>query len=385
MDFALSDEQELFRKTVRSWVEKECPKSYSRELEQREFEYPFELWDKFSDAGFHGLGIGEEFGGSGGDAITLAIMARELARSLAGLTWVWGLSFAGSSSVGVYGSAEQKRRFLPELGAGRIRLGLAITEPGGGTDVLGALRTRARRADGGWVITGQKMWATAAHVADYVLLLARTEETAKKSDGVTLFLVPRKSPGFEARQIPKLGMRALGSCEVFLDDVFVPNDLVLGNPGAGWGALTGTLNSERILNSAVCLGIIDGALEDAIEYLNTREAFGKKIGQFQSLQHHVADMVMMQKQAELVTMNAAWLHSRGQSCGVAATMAKVITSEYAGKVSDLAIQCLGGMGYSMETDPQRYWRDSRVYRLAPIASEMARSFLAESQGLPRSF
>jgi len=387
MDFALTEEQEMFRKSVHDWVEREVPKSFARELEAREFEYPFEVWDKMSEAGFHAIGIAEEYGGQGGDVVTQMILARELARSLAGLTWIWGISsFAGAKSVGLYGTEEQKQRFLPKLATGELRFAISFTEPSGGTDLLGAMKTTATKVDGGWKITGQKIWSTAAHVSDYLLLLARSDANVeKKTQGTTLFLVPRESAGVECRQIAKLGMRGVGSCEVFLDDVFVPDDLVLGEPGKAWYMLLGTLNNERIMVGALCCGILDGVLEDALAYLSEREAFGKKIGSFQALQQQVADIAMMQKQAELVTFNAAWLQSTGKPCGIEANMAKVICSEYANKAADMGIQFLGGMGYAAETDAQRYWRDSRIYRIGPITNEMARNSIAESLGLPRSF
>ncbi|PXY17430.1 acyl-CoA dehydrogenase family protein [Prauserella muralis] len=387
MDFVLDEENEAFRNVVRDWVEKNYPKDAARDLEMQEFDYPFELWDKMSAAGFHAVGIDEQYGGAGGTVLTQVVLARELARSLAGLTWTWGISsFAGAKSVGLYGSEEQKQRFLPELAKGNLRFSIAVTEPSGGTDLLGAMKTTATRVDGGWRINGQKIWSTASHVADYLLLLARSDpKPEKKTQGKTLFLVPRTTDGVETRQIPKLGMRAVGSCEVYLEDVFVPDDLVLGEPGAAWYMMLGTLNNERIILSALCTGIIDGVLEDAVEYMNTRSAFGKKIGEFQALQHYVADMVMWQKQAELMTYHAAWLQSTGAPCGTESNMAKVITSEYANRAADLGIQILGGMGYAAETNAQRYWRDSRLFRIGPITSEMARNAIAESMGLPRSF
>ena len=387
MDFALSDDQELFAKTIHDWVERECPKQYANQLERREFEYPYELWDKMTAAGLHGIGIDEEFGGQGGDVMTQTIVARELARSLAGLTWVWGISsFAGGKSVGLYGTDEQKARFLPDLAAGKVRFSIAVTEPGGGTDVLGAMKTKASKVDGGWRITGQKIWSTTADIADYLLLLARSDaDVPKKTQGLTLFLVPGKSDGMEVRNIHKLGMRCVPSAEVFLDNVFVPDDLVLGEPGRAWYMLLGTLNNERIILAALCCGILDGVLESALEYVQQREAFGRVIGGFQAVQHVIADIAMWQRQAELITMQAAWLQSRGEPCGTEANMAKLLASEYAVAAADAGIQLLGGMGYAAETDMQRYWRDCRIYRIAPITNEMVRNTVAESLGLPRSF
>jgi acyl-CoA dehydrogenase len=269
MDFRLSDEQEMFRKSVRDYVNRELPKSWARELEKDEHTFPHELFGKLADAGFHAIGIGEEYGGQGGDIMTQMLLARELARSLAGLTWVWGItSFAGGKSVGIYGTPEQKQRHLPAIAAGREKWAIGFTEPGGGTDVLGAMRTVATRADGGWVINGQKTWSSMAHVADYILLLVRTtRDVAKQYQGVSLFILPTASDGVTIREIPKLGMRALGSCDVFLDDVFVADENLLGQPDQAWKMLLPTLNNERIMLSAFCVGILDGVLEDALRYV----------------------------------------------------------------------------------------------------------------------
>jgi acyl-CoA dehydrogenase len=387
MDFALTEEQELFRDTMHDWVEKEIPKSYANELEQREHEWPEELWDKFTKMGLHAIGVDEEYGGQGGDIITQMLLCRELARSLAGLTWVWGISsFSGGKSVGLFGTDEQKQRILPQLAKGEIKFAIAYTEPDGGTDILRAMKTTADKGDGGWIINGQKIWSTAAHVADYLLLLARSDKNPeKRSHGTTVFLVPAKQEGVTTTQIPKIGMRCVGSCEVFLDDVWVGDENVLGEPGRGFHQSLATLNNERIMLSALCTGIIDGCIEEAMMYLEQREAFGKKLQQFQVLQHYIADMKIMQSQAELMTFHAAWRQQQGLECGIESNMAKIVASENAGKCADLALQMFGGMGYAYETNPQRYWRDARLYRIGPIANEMARNSIAEALGMPRSF
>ena len=387
MDFALTEEQQTFREMVRRWVDAEAPKDWARELERREEEYPFELWDKLTEAGFHGIGVDEEYGGQGGDIIMQMLFARELARTLGGLLWTWGLtSFAGAKSIGLYGTPEQKRKFLPQIAAGKCRVSIGFTEPGGGTDVLGAMKTEAVRADGGWVINGGKMWCTAARAADYILLLARTDKNVeKRHQGLTLFFLPAQQKGVTATLLPKLGMRAMGSCQVHIENVFVPDDLVLGQPGRAWYMLLPTLNNERIMVGAQCLGAIDGVLEDALEYVKQRKAFGRVIGSFQILQHYIADIATMRQQAELMLYHTAWLQSTGRDCGIQANMLKMVASEYAVEAADLGIQILGGMGYSAETDMQRYWRDHRILRMTPISNEMVRNSIAESLGLPRSF
>lgn len=387
MDFALPEELEMLRDSVRGWVDSNYPKDLALELEGKVGEFPHQLWDDMAAAGFHALGIDEQYGGQGGDVMTQVVVARELARSLSGLTWVWGISsFAGGKSIGIYGTDAQKERFLPDLAKGAIKVSIAMTEPAGGTDLLGAMRTRAEKVDGGWVISGSKIWSTASGESDHILLLARTDPNPeKRTRGLTLFLVPQPSEGMTLRAIPKIGMRAISSYEIFLDEVFVPDDVVLGEEGRAWGQLLATLNNERIVLSALCLGILDGVIEEALRYVMEREAFGKPIGQFQIIQHYIADMLIQRKRSELLTMNAAWLQSQGRECGREANMAKLVASEAANHAADVGIQLMGGMGYSMETQFQRYWRDSRIYRIAPIANEMVKNGLAEQAGLPRSF
>lgn len=387
MDFALSEEQEAFRDTVRRWVDAELPKDWCRALEADEQHYPYAMWDKLKAQGFFGIGIPEEWGGLGGDVLTQMLFAREVARTAGGLLWVWGLtSFGGAKTITSSGSEDQKARWLPAMAAGELRVSLSMTEPGGGTDVLGAMRTFAERVDGGWVLDGEKMWTTGAKAADRLLVLARTDrQAAKKHHGLGLFFVDARSPGITATLLPKLGMRAMGSCSVHYDQVFVPDVDVIGDPGDAWRNVLPSLNNERIMVGAQCLGAIDGVLEDALAYMTQRQAFGRPIGAFQALQHYVANIAAARTITELLLYNVAWLQATGQPCGVQANMLKMVATENAVRAADLGIQILGGMGYSAETDMQRYWRDHRILRMTPISNEMVRNSIAEDLGLPRSF
>lgn len=387
MDFNLPEEYRAFRDGVRRWVEAEAPKAWARDLEKDEHNYPFALWDKFSEAGFHGVGIPEEYDGQGGDVLMQMILARELARTLGGLAWIWGItSFAGSKSIGIYGSEAQKKKYLPLIATGKLRAAISFTEPSGGTDLLGSMRTTATRVEGGWRLNGEKIWSSSAHVADYLLVIARSNRNvAKNHQGLSLFWVSTQSPGIKVASLAKLGMRSMGSCTVHFDDVFVPDEDVLGEPDKAWYMLLPTLNNERIMVGAFCLGVIDGVLEDALDYAKQRQAFGRTIGQFQAIQHYIADIATMQTNTELMLHYCAWKQASGQPVGNEANMLKLIASENANKAADLGIQILGGMGYSAETDMQRYWRDSRLWRIGPITNEMVRNGIAESLGLPRSF
>jgi len=384
LGFELSDEQKMFQRAVRDFVDAEVPKEYCRQVEASE-EFPWELWGKLCDAGFTGIGIDEAYGGQGGGIIEQVILDEELSRSLAGLYWLLGITLFDAKAISAVGTEEQKDRFLPEIAAGKAMFAITLTEPDGGTDVFGAMKTRAKKVDGGWVVNGTKIWSTLAHAADRLFLVARSSDGKRAHEGVTVFLCDAKAEGITATPIPKLGMRALGSCEVVLEDVFIPDEDVLGEVDRGWVVLAETLNSERIMNGANCTGALAGVLEDMVSYSLERTAFGKPIGQMQAVQHMIADTYAGLETSRLLTYRAAWLHARGKPCGVESTMAKLIASEQCFAGADRGMQVLGGYGYAMEYDMQRYWRDMRLYRVAPINNEMGRNFLAESLGLPRSF
>jgi acyl-CoA dehydrogenase len=385
LNFEFTDEQRMFRQTMRELVEKEFPKSYCREVEARD-EFPWDLWKKLTDAGLTGVGIPEEYEGQGGGIIEQAILDEELSRTLAGLYWLLGITLFDGKAISVSGNEEQKQRFLPAIAAGELMCAIALTEPGGGTDALGAMKTRAKKVDGGWVINGTKIWSTLAHAANRLFLVARTSSDVKRShEGITVFLCDAKADGVTATPIPKLGMRSLGSCEVQLDEVFVADEDVLGEVDRGWRVLAPTLNSERIMNGANCTGALAGVLEDMVAYSKERMVFGKPLGQMQAVQHMIADTYAGLEISRLLTYRAAWLHSLDRPCGIESTMAKLVASEQCFAGADRGMQVLGGYGYALEYDMQRYWRDMRLYRVAPINNEMARNMLAESFGLPRSF
>jgi acyl-CoA dehydrogenase len=387
MSMDLSEEDQLFVDVTRKWVDKECPKDWCRQLEQQEHVFPHELWDKLVEFGAHGIGVPEEYGGQGGTILNQTLFAREFSRTAAGLSWVWGVtSFSGTKALNYCGSEAQKQAFLPRIASGELKTAMSFTEAGGGTDLLGGMRTRGDKVDGGWLLNGEKIWSTGADVADYLLVMARTDmNAAKRSDGISIFFVPRASPGITVTPLPKLGMRAMSSCSVLMEDVFVADELLLGEPNKGWYHSTKTLNNERLVNAATCLGMLDGVIEDAVAHMKSRHAFGQPIGQFQILQHYLADMAMWQMQGELMVLHTARLQVDDKPSAIESGMAKVLCSDYVSKAADLGIQILGGMGYSAETDMQRYWRDSRLLRLGPISNEMAKNMIAESYGMPRSF
>lgn len=385
MDFDFSEEQQMLKDSVRRLLEKEFPRSYARECdEQRRF--PRELWNRMAEMGWLGLPLPKEYGGTGGTEMDMTILIEELARGLTAgaLAYVVSMCFGGKS-IDYFGSPEQKAEYLPRLARGEILYALGLTEASGGSDVL-SLTTRAEYDGDNFVINGEKMFITLAHEADFMVTVARTgQPIPKKSHGLSLIITDMKSQGITVERLNQFGMRASGINHIILQDVKVPKTNLLGQKDKGWYHLLQTLNNERITLGAMGVGIAQAALEDMLEYAKQRHAFDKPIGQFQSIQHRIANIAAEVECARWQVYRAAWLQSHGRPCGYEATMAKMIASEVAFRSASTGMHILAGHGYLMEQDMQRYFRDARLGTFSPVSNDMARNFIAESLGLPRSY
>jgi len=384
--FDLGKEKDFLRQNIRALVERECPREYARELDEKE-EFPRRIWDALAEGGYLAIPIEEKYEGVGGDVLDMTIVTEELARRSGsiGLTFFMSSCF-GAKTLDFMGDERQKAKYLPDLAQGKIMFAFSLTEPDGGTDVLGAMKTRAVENDDGFLLNGQKVWTTSADVADYLIVVARTNENvAKRSDGISVFLVDRSSPGVTLRKLDKLGIRATKSFEVFYENVRVPKENLLGQKDRGFGKLVGMLNNERILTAALCLGEAQAAFDDALQYAKERHAFGRPIGQFQAIQHKLSWMRTKVELARLITYKAAWLQSQGRDCAIEANMAKLVAANFACEVTDAGMQVLGGYCYSREYDMQRYWRDCRLHKVGPVSDEMILNFIGERLGLPRSY
>jgi len=387
MDFELGEDLDGIKEWTRDFVAKNAPREYVRQLDDAG-EFPHELYQKMADAGFLAIGAPEEYGGTGPDILAQTVVCEELSRGMQGSAMSWfTTSCFGVQSIGAYGNEEQRARLMPGILDGSIRFALSITEPGGGTDVLGAMRTRAERIDGRWRINGAKVFTTGSSTAQYLVVVCRTGpiEDGKKHRGISAFLVDPKQSGVSMSPIRALGLNTIDSFSMGYDDVWVADEDVLGEPGDGWKVLTHTLNNERILTAAMCVGIAQAALEDALAYAKEREAFGQPIGKFQSIANRIVDMKVGIDQARLLTYRAASMQSKGIPCGPEATMASMVASQTVSSVADSGIQVLGGLGYTMDADMQRYWRDTRQLRIGPISNEMSANYIASSLGLPKSY
>jgi len=390
MDFEFTEDQKLLRNSIREFVNKEIRGEYARDLDEdpSKMFIDDDMWIKMSDLGVFASSVPEGYGGLGGSFMDDVIITEEFSRGSTafGLIIITTSGF-GSRTILFNGNEEQKNFYLPKLAKGEIKFALALTEPEGGTDILGAIKTVGRREGDYFVINGQKTFISCAHVADYLLTVVRTDETtSNKAKSLTNFIIDVKNtPGIEIKPIKKFTVKGVSACEIFFEDAKVPRKDMFGQIHNGWYQLLATLNHERILVAAMTNGIGQAALEDMIKYAKERKAFGKSIGQFQAIQHKIAESAVDLELAKLITYKAAWLLERGKPCHLEAAMAKLFSSEMAFKTATKGLDILAGYGVTIDYDMQRYFRDTRQCTIAPISNEMARNFIAEQLGLPRSY
>lgn len=386
MDFDLNEERRMLVDTLRRFVARECSSEYARQIDEDET-FPYELYRKMAELGFMGLPFPSKYGGLDGNTLDEVIIIEELSKASAaiGLTYFLSTCFGGKS-LEYFGTEEQKHTFLPKLISGDLMFSLALTEPGGGTDILGSLRATAAKKGDHYVVNGQKTFITGAHVSDYLITVVRTDtHSPKKSEGISVLIIDARSPGIEIHPLKKLGIRATGSNEIFFTDVEVPAENLMGQEHRGWYQLINTLNNERVALAAVSLGIGQAAFDYAFKYAQEREAFSKPISAFQSIQTYLVESATDLEMARLLTYKAAWLQSSGRKCAKETAMAKLAASEAGFRVALAGMRILGGYGYMMEYDMQRFFRDAELFLVAPITNEMTRNFVALEMGLPRAY
>jgi acyl-CoA dehydrogenase len=380
MDFGLTAEQRMLRDSVREFVRRECPAEVvtgcAKAGRHRE-----DIWARFAGAGWLGVGLPVEHDGGGGDLLDTVLVVEAAAAAGDAIGPLFPTMCFGGHLLASAGSPAQRAELLPELVAGRRRFALSLTEPGGGTDVLGAMRTTATRDGTGWLIDGGKVFTSAARSAHHLIVAART--APGRSRGVTLFLVDVDAPGVRIDPIDVLSGEDTNI--VGYDAVPVGPGAVIGEVDGGFYHLIDMLNHERVGTAALCLGWAQAALDEVLAYAHVRDAFGGPIARFQSVQHAVARMHLLIEQARLMVYRAAWMHGAGLPCGPEATAAKAVAAENCFTACDLGLQVMGGVGYTTDNPVNRYWRKTRLYRLAPVANEMALNFVAESLGMPRSY
>lgn len=388
MDFSLTAEQDL----IRDAVAKVCagyPDEYWAQKDA-DHEFPWDFYTAMSEAGWIGVAIPEAYGGSGRGITEASIVLEEVAASGAAMNGATPLhlSMFGMEPVVKYGSEEMKQKYLPSVARGELHVAFGVTEPDAGTDTT-SIKTAARRDGDHYIVRGRKVWTTKALQSERVLLLVRTtprEEVDRRTDGMTLLLAELQRDEVTISPIDKVGRNAVATCEVVYDDLPVSISDRVGEEGKGFQYLISGLNAERVLIAAEALGIGKAALRRAVGYANERVVFGRPIGKNQGVSFPLAEAKMRLDAAELMIRKAAWMLDNGLPCGAEANMAKWLAADAGFQAADQAMQAHGGFGYAKEYHVERYWREARLMRIAPISQEMICNFVAEHVlDLPRSY
>jgi acyl-CoA dehydrogenase len=388
MDFALTENQESIREAIAKicscfddayWLSKD-----------REGGFPHDFHKAIADAGWLGICIPEEYGGSGLGILEAAIMMRAISESGAGMSGASAvhMNVFGLNPVVVFGTDEQRRRMLPPIVDGRDKACFAVTEPNTGLNTT-QLKTRAERRGDIYVVNGQKVWISTAQVADKVLLLARTtplDEVKSPTHGLSLFYTDFDRTRVAVHEIEKMGRKAIDSNELFFENFEIPIDDRIGEEGRGFEYILHGMNPERILIAAEAVGLGKVALNRAAAYARGRIVFNRPIGQNQAIQHPLAKNWMELEAAWLMTMSAAWQYDQGLPCGPAANAAKYLAGEAGFQACEQAVMTHGGFGYAKEFHVERYLREVMIPRIAPVSPQLILSFIAEKVlGLPKSY
>ena len=380
MDFSLSEEQRMMRDSVRKVMDRIATPEYVRRLD-REQVYPDELYAAWVELGLLRIPFEEKYGGVGGSVMDLVIIAEELSRKSADFFMAYAGSVFCGLNVARKGSEEQKRRWLPKLLSGEIKMSISMSEPEAGSDV-GAMRATARRDGNDYVISGQKLWATGAGAKGNVInVYVKTDPKANHRQGMSLFLVDNDAKGVELRKLDMLGRRCTGTYEIFFNDVRVPAERLVGGENKGWECVLSGLQVERITSAAGSVGAAQACTDLALEYSKERKQFGRAIGTNQAIAHMLAYMATEVEAARSLVWRAAWMVAGGQDALREISMAKLMASETYVKVANLGMQIFGGYGYSMEFDMQRHYRDARAATIAAGTSQMQRNIIAGLMGL----
>ncbi|MGF7159295.1 acyl-CoA dehydrogenase [Rhodoligotrophos appendicifer] len=380
------------RQQIRDSVKRICDgfdDDYWLDLD-RKHEFPHAFHAAIAAGGWLGITMPEEFGGAGLGVTEAAIMMQTVANSAGAIAAcsTFHINLFGPHPVVLYGTPEQKQRIIPPLVRGEDKVAFGVTEPDAGLDTT-HITTRAVRRGDRYIVNGQKVWTTTAQQATKLFLLTRTtpiEDCAKPTEGITLFYTDFDRSRIEVREIDKLGRAAVNSNSIFIEDLEVPVEDRIGEEGKGFRMLLDSLNPERILIAAECVGLGRRALAKASDYAKERRVFGRPIGQNQAIQHPLAQSWMALEAADLMVWRAASLYDRGEPCGAEANASKYLAADAAFDACDRAVRTHGGFGYAKEYHVERYLREIMLPRIAPVSRELIMCYIAERVlGLPKSY
>ena len=380
MDFGLSDEHASLQEVARQFVDRHCPPRQAKEWDEANA-YPEELFTAMADVGWFGLPFPESAGGDGGGAIQLTLIAEQLGRASLDIAMCYIGSLIPALTVYKWGTDVQRDWIKTNLLTGSSRFAAAISEPETGSDAA-ALRCAAVDNGDHFVVNGQKMWCTGAGLpGTRIMMYVRTSTGESKHSGISLVVLDADTPGLKLRQMPTLARHILGTYELFLDDVVVPKENLVGEQDGGWTVMLSNLELEKVLMSGAYVGVAQATLDEALEYSKQRVAFGRQIGTFQSLAHGMADMQTEIDSARLLAYRAAWMHANDLPCTREGSMAKLKGSESYVEAARLGMQICAGHGFSTESVMSFRWRESIVAPISGGTSQIQRNAIARSMGL----
>ena len=343
-----------------------------------------ELHAALAAEGVWGLGIARALGGSGGGTAEQLVALRALGNLATSMGMFGVVTFLCTRILAANASPAQREAFLRPLAQGRLQASFCLTEKQGGTDILRLMQTRATASGSGWMLDGVKTWICGADRSDFLIVVARS--APGKTDGVTMFLVPRTAPGVSVERLRTFAVNGYSVCEVRFDGVQLGADQVLGQVGQGFRQLVAMLNAERLSASANALGMAQGALQAAADHARERKAFDSTLAHFQAVQHKLANAALAYELAWTYLMEAAEAGDRGEAIDVASSMAKLAAVKAAQESADIGMEILGAAAFDVASPMQRWYRDHRLYVIAPLNNDMSRSLIAERYfGLPRGF
>jgi len=386
--FWLNEEQEAIREGV-GRVMAGFGDDYWRKTDETG-DFPEAFVTEMAAGGWLGVAMPESVGGAGLGLTEASIVMQTVAQSGAAFTGASAihLNIFGPMPIVKFGTPAQKDAYLPRIIAGEDKMCFAVTEPNSGLDTS-SLETRAERTNDGYRINGRKIWTTSAQRANKILIIARTtpkEEARKPTEGLSLFYADFDRSAIEAKPIPKMGRKAVECNTLFIDDLRVPKEALIGEEGQGFKYLLQGLNPERVLFAVEAIGIGRIALAKAAQYAKERVVFGRPIGQNQGIQHPLAKAWAELEAANLMAYKAAALHDAGRECGAEANAAKYLGAEAGFRACEASVLAHGGMGYAKEYDVERYFREAMIARIAPVSREMILNFIAERVlHLPKSY
>ena len=377
MDLGLSEEQEMLKTLARDFLQKECPKRLVRQLDESDEGYSPELWHKMAELGWMGLVFPEKYEGSDRSFLDLTILLEEM-----GYNIVPGPFFStvvlGGLTVLAAGSEEQKMELLPKIAGGEIILSLALTEPSASYDAA-SVKTKAIARNGKYVIKGTKLFVLNAHVSDYILCVARTKQAKNPENGITLFLVDAKSPGVKCTLLRTLARDK--QCEVVFNNVTVSEKSIVGERDEGWPIVKDVIQKATVAKCAEIVGGAQAALDMAVNYAKERVQFGRPIGSFQAIQHYCANMATDVSGSRFITYKVAWKVSEGLPAALDVAIAKAWASEAYGRVTLLAHQIFGAIGFTMDHDIHLYYRQAKAAEIIFGDADFQRAIIARELGL----